>query len=147
MFKHLRQVLQGNNSMEEEHQKAKRLLWIPIAFIILRLFGSINAIKDVISPDTSWFVLNVLEAIGDQSQGTVHGIVFVLINKTFQRWFKRIILTCCSNSVIHDDKTGATTADTALLGMTSSDFDSIPGQKILGNSSNNDSYSHSDPDV
>lgn len=58
-----------------------RLSVIPVVFVILRLWGSINVIKDVIAPDYHFFAVDVIEAFGDQAQAAVYCVVLVLANK------------------------------------------------------------------
>jgi len=131
MIKYLHQIMQASSKITSDEQ-TKRLKWIPISFVVIRVFGSLNAVKDIFSPDTSWFIVNVLEAIGDQAQGFIHGILFVYTNETFQQWVIHAIKYC-----------GKKNYDTSIQGtpfvpLTSSEnFDSMHEQPLLGNTFSN----------
>jgi len=93
MFKTSDVLLREKLSTADE--QLKRLAWIPIAFVIIRFWGSINAIKDVVAPDVQWFPIDVLQAIGDASQGFIHGVIFVFINRHFRRKVSQIWANPC----------------------------------------------------
>jgi len=76
-------------------EQLKRLAWIPIAFVIIRFWGSINAIKDVVAPDVQWFPIDVLQSIGDVSQGFIHGVIFVFTNRHFKRHVSLLLKNSC----------------------------------------------------
>jgi len=76
---------QANYSMAKIFDsQLKRMTWVPIAFVIIKSPGMANAIKDIFWPDYHPFFLNILQAIGDQAQATVHSILFVYTNHNFR---------------------------------------------------------------
>ena len=73
-------------------KQLRRLTYIPICFVLLRLWGTINVIKDIlVGSSDHFFVVDVLEAFGDQAQGLVHSLIFVFThqgvrNALYQKW-------------------------------------------------------------
>jgi hypothetical protein len=72
-------------------RQLRRLALVPVAFVACRSFGSINMVKDIVSPDRSLFVVSVLEAFGDQAQALIYAIIFVFAhegvrNSVAARW-------------------------------------------------------------
>jgi len=133
MIKHGREIFQKSDPLLRQRllaadEQLTRLAWIPIAFVIIRFWGSLNAIKDVFSPDTSWFLVNLLQAIGDQAQGFIHGMIFVFTNQHFKRRFKRWI-TCVSEHKSQED-------GSRLIEVTSSGFGSLFHSSDGGSESN-----------
>lgn len=55
-----------------------RLSLVPAAFVLLRVPGSVNVVKDIVDRDKSLFVVDLLEAFGDQAQAAVHCALLVL---------------------------------------------------------------------
>jgi hypothetical protein len=58
---------------------------VPVAYVLLRVWGSVNVVKDLTRPDAHWFAMDALEAVGDQAQGAVHGLVFVALQPATRR--------------------------------------------------------------
>ena len=75
-------LLRFDRGWEDEVEvQLTRLSLIPIAFVILRLWGTFNVVKDMIDPGYHVFAVDLLEAFGDQAQALVHSILLVFTHE------------------------------------------------------------------
>jgi len=74
-------IVANREVISQLHSQITRLQLIPIIFVLLRFWGSVNVIKDCINPKLHLFIIDLLEAIGDQAQAFVHGLFFVFAHQ------------------------------------------------------------------
>lgn len=100
VFKDLRrtadqQLLLTHRSGPTWKMTEKKLLAIPVIFIILRLPGTIRTVYMMIHPNTplggAWLYL---QAIGDSGQGFANGLLFGLFTEKVRSYYYKLIGRC-----------------------------------------------------
>jgi len=88
-----------------------RLIFIPMAFIILRIPSAIRTIHDLASGEESIYWLSIMQALGDPGQGIVNGLCFALCKNQVRERYTRCACirdaTGCGMCCGHMDEDGS----------------------------------------
>jgi len=67
---------------DDGHEVFNRLVFIPLVFIFVRIWGSINRMYEMITDTQSLSVwLDYFQTVGDTSQGWINCVFFVIMSK------------------------------------------------------------------
>lgn len=84
------QHLLGRAAREAGQQAARKLTWVPLIFILLRLPGTTRSFLQFFSYNSHnklWLI--ILQAFGDCGQGFANGVLFCLMTEQVRIEFKR----------------------------------------------------------
>lgn len=87
----------------------QKLIFIPLVFILLRVFGSVHRVLFMFTGEKV-FALAVAQSIGDPGQGFVNGILYVMLTKkvrdNYVLFFRKLL--CCSQTDTEEEKSSLT---------------------------------------
>jgi len=93
-------VLLNDNARATLQDTDRKLVLIPIIFVVLRMWGTIRFVGGVYCPRFIFiYFLAILQAIGDSSQGFANCILFCFFTKIIRdKIFNSVNWTICSQS-------------------------------------------------